>query len=418
MTRSAGLPTFSFVHAADLHLDTPFRGLSAWSPRVATALADASLEAWDALVALCLREEAAFLLLAGDLHDADIPGVRARLQLYEGTARLAAAGCRVFIVRGNHDGGDETRLVRAWPEGVYVFGSDTVASVPVYRDGTLLATVHGLSHAGRHVAENLAERFPRPEGPGIHVALLHANLGRDTGHASYAPCSLRDLVSSGHHYWALGHVHRRRVERHGHTWVAYPGNLQGRSPQPAERGAKGALVCRVNGEVIEEPRFHALDRWRFEERELQVPDGADLPLVQALLAECAKEVVAEVGERGVLLRVVLAGADDVRSFLGPRGVLDTLRRLLDDLMPDSLILLPLRFRLRDGFTGGVAATGPRGALEAFVAEFDGPAREAWMRAQLEAAKDPGPGRIGEDPSVVWDDARQLALAALAGEEPA
>jgi hypothetical protein len=63
------MASFHFVHAADLHLDTPFESIGRVAPAVAHELRDASLKSWDALVQLCVDEGAAFLLLAGDIYD-------------------------------------------------------------------------------------------------------------------------------------------------------------------------------------------------------------------------------------------------------------------------------------------------------------------------------------------------------------
>src|SRR5690242_8646941 len=145
---------FRFIHAADLHLDTPFEGLARTSPEVAAALRDASLAAFDALVELTLREQAAFLVIAGDLYDGAERGVRAQLRFLRGLERLSAAGVHVLMVHGNHDPLGGWSAIRAWPAGVHVFPSDAVEAVTVERDGEPLATVHGISYATRDPGEN------------------------------------------------------------------------------------------------------------------------------------------------------------------------------------------------------------------------------------------------------------------------
>ena len=60
---------FCFVHAADLHLDTPFSGIRETAPEVSDALRSASLEAFDGLVDLAIEREAAFVLFSGDFDD-------------------------------------------------------------------------------------------------------------------------------------------------------------------------------------------------------------------------------------------------------------------------------------------------------------------------------------------------------------
>src|SRR4051794_940456 len=149
------MTAFRFVHAADLHLDTPFEGLGRTSPEVAAALRDASLAAFDALVDLALREQAAFLVIAGDVYDGAERGVRAQLRFLRGLERLSGAGVEVLVAHGNHDPLDGWSAIRAWPAGVHVFGCNVVESVAVEREGAVLATVHGISYARRDPGENL-----------------------------------------------------------------------------------------------------------------------------------------------------------------------------------------------------------------------------------------------------------------------
>ena len=116
---------FRFVHAADLHLDTPFVGVGQSDPSVQEALREASVEACEGLVELTLEQEAAFLLLAGDIYDGR-HGLRAQMRFLRGVDRLSEQGVDVFVVHGNHDPLDGWSAVRNWPKHVTVFGSDGV----------------------------------------------------------------------------------------------------------------------------------------------------------------------------------------------------------------------------------------------------------------------------------------------------
>ncbi|MET0401607.1 MAG: DNA repair exonuclease, partial [Cystobacter sp.] len=190
---------FKFVHAADLHLDTPFRGVPVDSGLLG-AFHQATFRAFSRIVDLCLRERVAFLLLAGDLFDMKDRSVRARLVLRRELDRLHAAGIQTFIVHGNHDplSGDTGTL--GLPASVKVFGSDW-EEAEVRRDGRLVCRVQGVSYADAEVRENLSTRFGRT-APDFTVGLLHANLGGAQGHANYAPCTLEDLAARGLDYWA------------------------------------------------------------------------------------------------------------------------------------------------------------------------------------------------------------------------
>ena len=131
-------PDFSFVHAADLHLDTPFKGIGSTAPHVAEQLREASLAAFDSLVELCLERRVAFLVVAGDIYDGPERGLRAQLRFRDGLARLSSAGISSFVVHGNHDPVETgwSALGGPWPERVTVFGTGTVKAVPVEVDGS------------------------------------------------------------------------------------------------------------------------------------------------------------------------------------------------------------------------------------------------------------------------------------------
>ncbi len=163
-----------FAHLADLHLDTPFKGLGAVHPDLARQLRDASLTAWDDAVAICLREQVDFVVIAGDVYDSEQAGVRAQLRFLAGVKALTSSGSQVFIVHGNHDPrGGRWSAVSQWPDGVTVFGHNEVETAVVERDGEPLALVHGISYAQQHVTDNLALGFARDERALFQVGLLH-----------------------------------------------------------------------------------------------------------------------------------------------------------------------------------------------------------------------------------------------------
>jgi len=94
---------FRFIHAADLHLDTPYEGIGRASEEVQRELQDASLEAFDGLVDLALEREVAFVVISGDIYDGAERGLRAQMRFLNGLRRLSAANIRTFIIHGNHD---------------------------------------------------------------------------------------------------------------------------------------------------------------------------------------------------------------------------------------------------------------------------------------------------------------------------
>ncbi len=319
--------SFCFVHAADLHLDTPFKGLAAADGRIAECLRDASLDSFDALVELALARRAAFVLLAGDIYDGENRGVRAQLRFLKGLERLSAAEISVFIVHGNHDPITGWTAIRQWPPGVKVFGHSDVECCPVEVSGHTLAHIYGISYGRRDVTENLALRFRRRQGEGLHIGLLHCNVGSNSEHDNYSPCQMEDLARAGMNYWALGHLHRRPAAHPRDPWVVYPGNLQGRSPKPSECGPKGAVVVEADPTGVRNVEFVPLDKARYVQTELQIVGISDLAGLQQALEQRAEELKEENGDRLLLVRTILTGGGEVHSDLTP----DRLEELLAEL---------------------------------------------------------------------------------------
>ncbi len=328
--------SFCFVHAADLHLDTPFKGLGKSAAPVAAALREASLEAFERLVALCLERRAAFLVIAGDVYDGTERGIRAQLRFRDGLARLSAAGIATYVVHGNHDPLESGwSAVGAWPTAVTVFGTEAVEAVPVVRDGLQIAVVHGISYGRRDVRDNLALGFSRGDEPGLQVGVLHCNVrGAGEGHEDYSPCSLDDLVRVGLDYWELGHVHQTLVLRgrpYGdEPWVDYPGNLQARSPKSNERGAKGAIVAEVRDSRIAGVEFVPCDTVRYAALDVDVSGLSSVEEVRDLLVDEAEEELDRAEGRSLVLKATLSGRSAVHEVLRRPGALEQLLESLRD----------------------------------------------------------------------------------------
>ena len=321
--------SFRFVHAADLHLDTPFQGVSAAAPAVAEALQEASIQAWDAVVDLTVAREAALLVIAGDIYDGAERGVRAQLRFVEGLRRLSGAGVQTLIVHGNHDPLDGWSAIREFPSGVTVFGHDAVASVAV-KIGRRTVHVHGISYRTRDLRDNLALGYKRARGSALNIGVLHANVGGQADHAPYSPCSLGDLEAAGMDYWALGHIHKRQVLREGSPWVAYSGDTQGRSPKPSEMGPKGVLVVEATGSTIDSVTFEPVDVVRFVPCQVDVRDVVDVAALQEEILGAVERLRDENGDRALLVRVTLGGRGPVAGDLRREGAVAELRDALRD----------------------------------------------------------------------------------------
>ena len=238
--------SFRFLHAADIHLDSPLKGLAGQEESIAERIRTATREALDQLVGIAIEEQVAFLIIAGDLYDGDWRDYNTGLYFIRQMGRLNQAGIPVYLLHGNHDAESQITRRLALPDNVQVFGSRRPESSRIDDLGVVL---HGQSFGQRAVIDNLALTYPEPVARAFNIGVLHTGLGGMGGHDDYAPCSLADLVNKGYDYWALGHVHQAAV-LHERPHIVFPGNLQGRHVR--ETGAKGAtLVAVESGEVVE-----------------------------------------------------------------------------------------------------------------------------------------------------------------------
>ena len=321
----AAIQPFRFLHTGDLHLDSPFAGLIADAPaHVSAALRDATLGAWDRIVALAIDERVDFVLVAGDAFEHANRTLLAQIRFRDGLARLGAAGIRSFVVTGNHDPLSGWEPAVQWPDSMHRFGADGVGAVPVLREGVEIARVYGISYAVRDVTENLALRFRRDPDAPYAIGLLHANVGGQPGHQAYAPCTVTDLRTTGIDYWALGHVHKPGILSRARPTIVYCGNPQGRDPGEAE--PRGCWVVDVAATGAATPRFVPVDavRWCL----LDVSIDA-IEREEALVERTAATVAAarDGAERPIVAQVTLTGRGPMHEALARAGVLADLQRL-------------------------------------------------------------------------------------------
>lgn len=359
-----------YVHAADVHLDAAFYGLSREIAHagVAQRLREATFTALERLIALCERERPHFCVIAGDMYNQEDRSLRAQMALRDGCERLNACGVRVFIAHGNHDPLSSRLQTLRWPENTVIFG-ESVSSHIVALDDVPIAVVHGISHAAAREQRNLAPAFSRlrtdafpivppivppdahQNAPCFQLGVLHCALDGLKA-ARYAPCTVDDLIATRLDAFALGHVHERRIV-HEAPFIAYPGNVQGLHIH--ETGPRGCLLVTAaphtpHGQhkkntapsFICEATFHPLGpvRWESVRVPLDSPEPSATPEtldeVENAVREALDKVAGAVGPEcdTVLVRVIFTGST-----------------LLDNVLRDSATLSDFTERLRSTPTG-------------------------------------------------------------------
>jgi exonuclease SbcD len=311
---------FRFLHTGDLHLDSPFVGLSTQAPEsVSSVLREATLESWKRVVNTALEERVDFFLVAGDAFENANRTLRGQLRFRDGLGELARAGIPSFIVTGNHDHTSGWVPTGDWPELAYQFPTNHVDSRPVIRDDVEIARVYGIGYRVRDVSTNLAAKFRRGRDVPFAVGLLHANVGGDTSAGNYAPCSMDDLRAADMDYWALGHIHRHRILHKAQPTVVYCGNPQGRDPGEAD--PRGCYVVTVDDARRVTPEFRAADSVRWQLLDVSI-EGLDTD--EALIDRVAGAVdeARTKADRSVVARVRLTGRGQIHRTLTRKGVLE------------------------------------------------------------------------------------------------
>jgi DNA repair exonuclease SbcCD nuclease subunit len=329
------MPPIRFVHAADLHLDSPFRGLQAACEAIAQRLRRATFDTYDNIIALCLREQVDALLVAGDIYDESNIRLQAQLHFTRGLRKLDAAGIRSFVCHGNHDPLDGWSADLDLPPLSHRFGAG-IEAVPLDPSDPSRATIHGISYETRDVRRNLTTYFQTDPNARFNIGLLHANVGGNTGHENYAPCTVDDLVRTGMDYWALGHVHTRQVLRQAGPAIVYPGNPQGRHVN--EAGARGVYLVEVSetGHVSLEFREVDAVRWidlrvtiEGREREQDLLDG---------LRETVSAAREDAPGRDLVCGLVIEGRGPLHAWVARDDTLETLRAQVNEWSMDAPFL--------------------------------------------------------------------------------
>jgi exonuclease SbcD len=344
------LNMFRFIHTADIHLDSPLRGLEAHEDAPVEEIRGATRKAFDNLVELAIEERVQFVLIAGDLYDGDWKDYNTGLFFVERMARLGKAGIRVLLVSGNHDAASQITRVMPLPDNVTLLSGKKPQSVKLDEYGVI---VHGQSYQSRSEFTNIAAGYPAAVSGSFNIGLLHTALTGREGHEPYAPCSLDDLRSKGYDYWALGHVHSREVVAQD-PMMLFPGNIQGRHIK--ETGARGATLVTVDDHIITAVEEHELDvvRWSVCRIDLSVCEGSD-ELYDAVRTAMAREQGRADG-RVCVLRLQLEGSTSIHAELHSRPAqwLEEFRGIavgLGDIWLEKVVLKTRRKRNLEEIVG-------------------------------------------------------------------
>lgn len=226
-----------FLHAADLHLDTPFVGISEFSEELQTKLKASTYEAARKLFQTALEQEVDFIVLVGDIFDDTDSSLKAQMFLKSEFEKMEQANIKVFMSYGNHDYYRNNFSVIDFPKNVTVFGKEPTEKFLTTNDGQRVG-IAGFSYYQQHINKNLIQKYPERDRVDYQIGILHAGVGDD----NYAPFKINDLLKKGYDYWALGHIHKREILNEN-PMIVYPGDIQGRNQN--ETTPKGFYIVSV-----------------------------------------------------------------------------------------------------------------------------------------------------------------------------
>ena len=303
---------FKFLHAADIHLDSPLRGLNKYDGCPVDEIRGATRKALEGLVRLAVAEKVAFVLIAGDVYDGDWPDHGTGLFFARKMAELKDSKIPVYLISGNHDAKNKITRELRLPEGVHLLDSGKPETLHLRE---IDVAIHGQSFATEKVSEDLAASYPDPSPGCFNVGLLHTSADGREGHGRYAPCSVDTLRGKGYDYWALGHVHTREEVDARDAPIVFPGNVQGRHIR--EPGAKGCVVVSVEGRSTTR-EFHALDVLRWTTCRVNASAMTCADDVATAFEDLIPALILEAEGRSLAVRVEVVGASPAHSNISAK----------------------------------------------------------------------------------------------------
>lgn len=224
------------LHTGDVHLDSPFSGLSA---DAAEARRRESRAVFTSMMTYA-RGNVDLILIAGDLLDTSY--------VTQSTAKFLSdefekVGCPVFISPGNHDpySPDGIWSKISLPDNVHVSIPMCFRNFPLTASASMFTATllpQNLSAKARSAPGAVTDRSK------INLICAHADMASPI--SEYAPLSVPMLEHFGADYAALGHIHNAEdyMGSAGRCTYAYCGCPEGRSFD--ECGEKYALSVEID----------------------------------------------------------------------------------------------------------------------------------------------------------------------------
>nr|WP_052300901.1 DNA repair exonuclease [Methanoplanus limicola] len=318
-----------FIHTADLHLGSKFCGISGMNPDMAKKMSKATFSAFDNIVSHCIDNNVDFLLISGDIYDSADRRIYEQLEFRKRLAKLSDYDISVYLAFGNHDPLSGWSAKIDWPGNVNIMPGNDPECLFYESGGKKRAAIVGMSYKQSNTTVNLTKYYPEKENSWpFTIGMLHCNLGTDTGHEPYSPCSVKDLTDKNYDYWALGHIHKPQIIQESEPVIVYPGNPQGRDM--GESGIRGCYIVTVSNRGSIETEFIETAEIKWEKVSVNVSKISDEnDLIKRIEKEIQK-IRRNSGDKPTFLRLTLTGRSPVHSLLSKEGVADDIVRHFRD----------------------------------------------------------------------------------------
>ena len=406
-----------FVHAADIHLDSPLQALALQDAAQIARMRRATRETFERMIELCIEQQVAFVVLAGDLYDHDCPNMQIAVFLRNQLARLETNGIRVVIKKGNHDADNKITSALALPGNTRIL-SDKMPETIRFDDLPVRVAIHGQSFRPGPVKENLAASYPAPLKGYFNIGVLHTSLAGSDDHDPYAPCRLDELTTRGYNYWALGHIHKGGVLARD-PWVVYPGNLQGRHAK--ETGPKGCFLVEIEDDRIASAELVPLDVVRWHQAEVDLQGKTREPeLIEGIRASLSR-TYRDADGRPSAVRLILTGRTPLHDLVErrPNRLRQTVLELAGEIGGDDIWIEKIRDDTTLPTPSVAASNEVASELIQIMKELAGDAARVGplLEKELEPLRTKLPEELKELPALKLLDDSGLARDALTRLEP-
>ncbi|MCQ6273389.1 DNA repair exonuclease [Bacillus sp. V3B] len=328
----------TFIHAADLHLDSPMIGLSHLPKEIFERLKESTFVALKKLTDAAIQHQVDFVILAGDLFDEDDRSVRAQTRLRKEMKRLEEREIPVYVIHGNHDHLNGTWVHLDMPENVHVFSEKV--EIKTYTKPNVVTYLYGFSYETRHVTDNRLHEYVKKEGADLHIGILHGHDEGTSEHGLYAPFRTEDLIEKKFDYWALGHIHKRRL-LHEHPPIVYPGNIQGRHKK--EKDEKGCYLVTL---TPTDTKLDFIETADIQWETVQL-DGKEVKSFQELLILCYKTMEKKrIKGKGVLLSFTIQNMNLSGKELENAQNGELLQALQDEEREEDSFVWPIQINIK------------------------------------------------------------------------